>query len=73
PCAGVNSQILLSQSKVISSKRLLRKIGHIKLNTYQKVIIGLTRLILGSSEGETPPYGGESRRPNGHGEHSIYL
>jgi len=54
-CAGTRSQILLDQARIVSSKRLLRRIGYVKMETYQRVVIGLARLILGTIEGETPP------------------
>ncbi|MCX6718934.1 MAG: type II toxin-antitoxin system PemK/MazF family toxin [Candidatus Taylorbacteria bacterium] len=54
-CAGIRSQILLDQIRIVSSRRLLRRIGYVKMDAYQKVIIGITRLVIGIPEGETPP------------------
>jgi len=54
-CAGVKSQILLAHCRMISSQRLLRKIGYVKLNIFQKTIIEIAKVILGDSISETPP------------------
>ena len=54
--AGERSQILLSQARTISSKRLLRKIGYVRIALFQEVIIRLVRSILDIPyESETPP------------------
>jgi len=45
-CTGIESQIILDQIKIISSKRLLRKMAFIKNNTYQEVLIECIKLIL---------------------------
>lgn len=52
--AGKESQILIAQIRVVSSKRLLRKIERIKTVRFQEVLIGLVKFIL-ERESETPP------------------
>jgi mRNA interferase MazF len=44
---GKISQITLIHCRIISSQRLLRKIGYVKKNIFQKVLLDLIRLILG--------------------------
>jgi mRNA interferase MazF len=62
--AGKESQVLLSQIRVISNKRLLRKIQRMKTLIFQRIIINLARFILTvTDESETPPESGESRGP----------
>jgi len=51
--AGQESQILISQARTISSRRLLRGIGRVKVSIYQSVIIGLIKMIL-PKKSETP-------------------
>lgn len=52
---GDKSQLLLQQTKMVSSKRLLRKISVLKLTSYLLVIISLIRsLSLPLSQSETP-------------------
>ncbi len=46
-CGKTESQIILTQCRIISSKRLLRRIGCAKQNVYQASLLGLIRLILG--------------------------
>lgn len=53
-CNEVKSQAVISQSKTISSKRLIRRIGYTKKNIYQSALIELVRMILDSSKNETP-------------------
>lgn len=65
PTTSINktSDVVLSQIRIISTKRLIRRIGRMSNVTFQKVIIRLACLILESGNSETPPFGGESRRP----------
>lgn len=58
---GKESQILLSQTRSISNKRLLRKIGSISISLYQACLMRYAELILRKSE--TPLGSGESRSP----------
>lgn len=44
--SNTKSQILIYQSRVISSKRLIRRIGYVKKSVYQSSIIEYMRLIL---------------------------
>ncbi len=62
-CTGLHSQILLDQIRIISSKRLIRKMSHLDVKTFQKVLIMFMKLLLETLEIETPPKGGESRSP----------
>lgn len=57
---GPQSDILLDQSRTVSTKRLLRKCGRIKKIMYQNVLMGLVRILL---KDETPLESGESRSP----------
>lgn len=52
--SGHTSQILLSQVRVVSGKRLLRKVSLLKTNVFQVVLITLAKLVLDSPEIETP-------------------
>ncbi len=52
---GQSGQILLSQIRVISSRRLLRKICRVKLIVFRKAIVRLSLLLLNLLEIETPP------------------
>jgi mRNA interferase MazF len=53
---GKNSQILLSQVKVVNEKRLLRRIGYLKIDVFQQTLMDLVSLILEKEpDGETPP------------------
>ncbi len=45
--SGVLSQVILSQLRVISSKRLLRKISRIKTLTFYQIISRLCLILLG--------------------------
>jgi mRNA interferase MazF len=45
-CTGVNSQILMDQIRVVSSKRFMRKIAFLKKSTFQEVLLDFVRLIL---------------------------
>ncbi|MCX6715797.1 MAG: type II toxin-antitoxin system PemK/MazF family toxin [Candidatus Taylorbacteria bacterium] len=57
-------QILLSQLRTVSAKRLLRNIGYIRKETYKESLIKLAiTLLKASTENETPPISGESRSP----------
>jgi mRNA interferase MazF len=51
---GETSQILLSQIRSISSKRLLRRIGRIKNETFNKVIVKISLIFLQTIQNETP-------------------
>ena len=53
--SGMHAQVVLSQIKVISTKRLLRKVGKIKTIIFFEIIIKLSLLILGVMKDETPP------------------
>jgi mRNA interferase MazF len=53
---GEPSQVLLSQIRTISSKRLLRKIGKMKRSLFSEIIIKLALILLEvSQQNETPP------------------
>lgn len=52
---GQQSQILLAHVKSISSKRLLRKIGILKITIFQRILIRLADSILCQDQYETPP------------------
>jgi len=52
---GVQAQVILSQIKTISSKRLLRKIGKIRTFVFYEILIKLSFMILGITKDETPP------------------
>lgn len=52
---GIQAQVVLSQIKVISSKRLLRKVGKIKTIIFFEILIKLSFIILGIIKDETPP------------------
>lgn len=52
---GIQAQVVLSQIKTISSKRLLRKIGKIKTIIFYEILIKLSFIILGVLKDETPP------------------
>lgn len=52
---GMQAQVILSQIRVISSKRLLRKVGKIKTIVFLEILIKLSFLILGIIKDETPP------------------
>jgi mRNA interferase MazF len=52
---GIQAQVVLSQIKVISSKRLLRKVGKIKTVIFFEILIKLSFIILGIIKDETPP------------------
>jgi len=43
---GEKSQILLDQTRTISNKRLLGKIGRVKKAVYQEVLIGIIQFLL---------------------------
>jgi len=45
--AGQDSQILISQIRMISSKRLLRRNGWLKISTYNQVLIATIKLLIG--------------------------
>ena len=60
--AGQDSQILVSQERVISSKRLLRRIGRVKATTFQTVILKLIELLL-PVKSETPHKAGNLGGP----------
>ena len=51
---GTSSQLLLDQIRVVSSKRLLRKIGFIELSLFREVIIQVAQMMLDSAKIETP-------------------
>lgn len=53
---GKESQILILHTKIISAKRLLRRISLIKNYTYVKVILSIISMyaVIDSNEGETP-------------------
>lgn len=52
---GKKSQIILSQTQMISSKRLLRRISLVSNRHYQEAVIVLLKILLsGSPKGETP-------------------
>jgi mRNA interferase MazF len=68
--AGEDSQIIISQLRVLSSKRLLRKVGRIKIALFQQVLLELIQFILQSTS-ETPLEGGESQGPYGQGDCSV--
>lgn len=58
------SQILLSQIRTVSAKRLLRNVGYISKDVYKECLVRLgVTLLTASLENETPPKGGESRSP----------
>ncbi len=48
------SQILLSQIRTVSTKRLLRSMGQIKVTIFYKVIFKLLQMIFDGTESETP-------------------
>ena len=52
---GITSQIILSQIRSVSSRRLLRKISKVKIIVFFEVIIKLSCLLLGVIKNETPP------------------
>jgi mRNA interferase MazF len=52
--SGIASQLILSQMRAVSSKRLLRKISRIKLVTFYLVIARLSMMLLGVIQDETP-------------------
>lgn len=52
---GKECQILLSQIRVISTKRLLRREGRIRKIIFQEAIIKVAKLVLAIQEGENPP------------------
>ena len=51
---GTQSQVIIEQVRSISSKRLLRKVGILKMSLFLRVIIGLVNFILTFSKNETP-------------------
>ena len=53
--SGMHAQVVLSQIKVISTKRLLKKDKKIKTIIFFEIIIKLSLLILGVMKDETPP------------------
>lgn len=69
---GTDSQILLDQIRVISSKRLIRKICSLKTALFQEVIIKLAHLILEDSKDETPPKRRGISEPEGQGNKSVF-
>jgi mRNA interferase MazF len=52
---GEMSQVVLSQIRTISSKRLLRRIGRIKNELFNKAIVKLVLFLLETIQNETPP------------------
>ncbi|MEY2664470.1 MAG: hypothetical protein RIT04_278 [Candidatus Parcubacteria bacterium] len=52
---GDTSQLILSQIRTISSKRLLRKISRLKVLTFYRVVAKLSFILLGVIQNETPP------------------
>lgn len=52
---GMGAQVVLSQIRVISSKRLLRKIGKVKIIIFLEVLIRLSLIVLSIIKDETPP------------------
>jgi mRNA-degrading endonuclease toxin of MazEF toxin-antitoxin module len=60
--AGQTSQLLISQVRTVSSKRLLRRIGRIRISVFQKAVIETARFLLSAeADGETPPNLSEER------------
>jgi len=57
---GDEQSVNLGQIKVISSKRLKRRIDFMSENDFENIV---TKLIGFLRKNETPPEGGESRRP----------
>ena len=53
--AGISEQLVLSQIRSISSKRLLRKVSKLKIMTFYEVLIKLSFILLGVIKDETPP------------------
>jgi len=61
---GDQSQLLLTQMRIVSQNRLLRRAGYLKKDIFHVVILELIKfLITADRESETPPDGGESRSP----------
>ncbi len=52
---GVESQLVLSQFRSISSNRLLRKASTLKFLVFYQVLIKLAFILLGVLKDETPP------------------
>ncbi|MBU6232113.1 type II toxin-antitoxin system PemK/MazF family toxin [Patescibacteria group bacterium] len=53
--AGKKSQLVLSQSRTVSAKRLLRRIGYLKKDIFQEAIIRYAVLVLKTAnKSETP-------------------
>ena len=52
---GEESQILLSQIRVVSRNRLIRRFGTLKREVFNIVLIKIATMILNNGESETPP------------------
>jgi len=62
--SGKEYTVCLSQIRALSSKRLFRKIDTISNSSYQLILEKTSHMIRdGLKNNETPPDGGESRRP----------
>ena len=60
---GIESQILLFQVRIISCRRLIRRIGLARKTILQASILCLLNMILLTYKNETPQKSGESRGP----------
>jgi mRNA-degrading endonuclease toxin of MazEF toxin-antitoxin module len=51
---GQNSQAILSQFRTISSRRLLKRIGYVKTDTFNIIIVKSVMMLLESIQSKTP-------------------
>ncbi len=61
--AGRESCVMISQLKVMSSKRLLRKFGQVKVTLFHRILVEMAMYIFESIRIEAPPDGEASRSP----------
>lgn len=51
---GEDSQAMLSQLRIISSKRLLKRIGYVKTDMFNIILVKSAMMLLGGIQSKTP-------------------